>query len=92
MIQFFCPNVYYWEDVIVAGKFVLLLLACGLPFIPILTEVSITDARLRNPMKVRILFHSLLTVILVCCLLGLIFIPSAAAVHFNFPWIMSYED
>lgn len=81
MIRFFCPDVYYWEDVIVAGKFVLLLLSCGLPFIPILTEASIGDARLRVPMKVRILLYSLLTIIWLCCILGLIFIPSAAAVY-----------
>lgn len=81
MIRFFCPDVYYWEDVIVAGKFVLLLLSCALPFIPVLAETSIADARLRIPMKVRILFYSLLTIIWLCCILGLIFIPSAAAVN-----------
>lgn len=81
MIQFFCPDVYYWKDVIVAGKFVLLLLSCGLPFIPILAEAILADARLRSPIKVRILFYSLLTIIWLCCILGLIFIPSAASVH-----------
>lgn len=81
MIQFFCPDVYYWKDVIVAGKFTLLLLSCGLPFIPILSEACITDARLRSPMRVRIWVYSLLTIIWLCCILGLIFIPSAAAVH-----------
>lgn len=32
MIRFFCTDVYYWEDVIVAGKFVLLLLCTELVF------------------------------------------------------------
>lgn len=78
MIRFFCTDVYYWEDVIVAGKFVLLLLSCGLPFLPILAEALIHDARLRNPAKVRILVYIVLTIIWLCCILALIFIPSAA--------------
>ena len=81
MIKFFCPDVYYWEDVIVAGKFVLLLLSCGLPLLSVLAEAIIFDARLRNPVKVRVGFYILLTTVWLCCLLGLIFIPSAAAVH-----------
>ena len=81
MSQSFCPDAYYWEDVIVTSKFVLLLLSCGLPFLPILAEALIHDARLRNPVKVRILFYSVLTIIWLCCILGLIFIPSVAAVH-----------
>lgn len=81
MIRFFCTDAYYWEDVIVAGKFVLLLLSCGLPFLSVLAEAIIFDARLRNPVKVRIGFYILLITVWLCCLLGLIFIPSAAAVH-----------
>lgn len=80
MMQSFCPNAYYWEDVLVTGKLVLLLLSCGLPFLPILAEALIHDARLRNPVKVRILLYSVLIIIWLCCILGLIFTPSAAAV------------
>lgn len=59
----------------------LLLLSCGIPFIPVLSEATLVDTRLRNPIKVRILFYGLLTVVWICCILGLIFIPSASAVH-----------
>lgn len=81
MIQFFCPDVYYWEDVISAGKFVLLLLSCGLPFIPVLAEIGLLDIKLRNPIRVRVLGYGLLLVVWICCVLGLIFIPSASAIY-----------
>jgi hypothetical protein len=81
MIRFFCPDVYYWGDVIVASRFVLLILTCGLPFLPVIAEAIAFDARLSNPVRVHVVFYILLTTAWLCCLLGLIFIPSAAAVY-----------
>ena len=81
MIQFFCPDVYYWEDVLVIGKFILLVLSVGLTVAPVLAEAIIFDAKLRNPTKVRIWLYSLLTLVWLSCLLGLIFVPSAASIH-----------
>ena len=81
MIQFFCSDVYYWEDVLVIGKFVLLTLSVGLPVTPVLAEAIIFDARPRNPTKVRIWLYSLLTLVWLSCLLGLIFVPTAASIQ-----------
>lgn len=81
MIRLFCPDVYYWEDIIFTGKLALLLLTCGLPYSIVLVEALICDTRLRNTVKVHVLVYSLLTIIWICCVLGLIFIPSASSIH-----------
>ena len=80
MQSFFCTNVYYWVDVVFALKFVLLMLTCGIPMIPVLSESVILDAKFRSSLRVRICIYSVLAVLWVCCVLGLIFIPSVDAV------------
>lgn len=80
MIRSLCPDVHYWVDVLFTLKFVLLMLTCGIPMIPVLSESVILDAKLRSPLRIRICIYTVLTVLWVCCILGLIFIPSVDAV------------
>ena len=80
MLRFFCTDVYYWVDVVFTLKFVLLMLTCGIPMIPVLSESVIMDAKFRSPLWIRVCIYSVLVVLWLCCALGLIFIPSVDAI------------
>lgn len=80
MMRYFCTNMYYWVDVIFTLKFVLLMLTCGIPMIPIAIKTAILDLKFRSPLLVRVCAYSYLAILWVCFVLGLIFIPSVDAI------------